>query len=1037
MTVWSSVSEEEASERVQTTARRPLWRSILRATWYLIPLALGLGAGALVSYELENSTLQARYFSQYIQQLDYELRPGPSPRIAFPSGGPFNQRRGYARLPELLGNLREHGFSITEQVQMNAELAQLIEGGIAPPYPEPSVAGLLVRTADGAVLRDARDDDRVFTSFAQIPDVIIESLLFIENKELLKADRPRHNPTLEWDRLVKATMLYSASRVGFSVDVEGGSTLATQLEKFRHSPAGRTSSPAEKLRQIISASLKAYRDGEDTTLRRREIVVEYLNSMPLAAAPRYGEVHGLGEGLAAWFGLSLHDVVADLDRSSPLSAQARAFNHVLALIAALPAPSTYLLYDRPGLERRMASYATLLERAGILDPELARAVREQPLDFVVYQPEPPTTDYVDRKAITAARKELLNLTGVPTMYELDQLHLESEFTIDTELQAQVVDFFRSLADPDFVRANGLTYKYLLRNSDPSKVLYSLILYERTPQGDLLRVQADSLDQPFDLNRGAKIELGSTAKLRTMAHYLEIIAMLYEEMASLDTASLRIRSRAGRDPLTRWVADELSAEERPDLAELLDRALDRKYSAWSGESFLTGGGLRRFMNFGKVVWRMPTMRLSFHHSINLPFIRLMRDIMLYHRARLEYDADLVLSDPTNEDRIDMLTELAEQESRVSLARAYRKLAGLDEVELVKRVVRRDSRPSRRLRKVSILYFAWHPAPTMTGLRDWLALHFGETSEAEVLRMWRAYGNPGLSLQDYAYLMSRRPLEIWCGGKLLREPDLTWDEILRRSVEARHRSYRWLFQTRNSRAQARRLNVRIERDAFERMTPYWRRLGFPFSQLVPSYATSIGSSGDRPAALAELVGIILNDGILKPPISISELRFARGTPYETAMAPDESLGERVMEVEVARALRKLMSGVVAEGTGMPVSGVFYRGDGRLAPIGGKTGTGDNRRKTFNRWGELRTSHAVNRTASFVFFIDRYYGVLTAIVPGRDAEHYTYTSKLPLRVLRLMAPMINRSLRRPTDYLQAADEPRESQQLQAAADTQSQEG
>lgn len=966
-----------------------------------------MAAGVVVAHELNTSALQSHFFARYVDQLSYELRDGPSDRIVFPHGGPFNRRRGYSALPELIRHIQEHGFAITEQVRMNPRLQRLVELGIAPPYPEPSVAGLLVRSSDGAVLHDARPRGMVFTDFGQIPPLIVDTLLFIENKELLESDDPRRNPTLEWDRLAKATFLYAASKLGLSVGVEGGSTLATQLEKFRYSPAGRTASPAEKLRQITSASLKAYRNGEDTRDRRHEIVVEYLNSMPLAAAPGFGEVHGLGEGLRAWFGLSLNDVLADLDEGSPLESRAHAYKHILALLAALPAPSTFLSADRAALEGRMASFATLLEQEGVLEAELARVVRAIPVHFVKYAPTPAPSDFIDRKAETAARKRLLRLTGVHSMYDLERLDLDSEFTIDVAMQRQVVELFRDLAKRDFVAAHGLNHKHLLMRADPTKVLYSLILFERTPAGDYLRVQADSLDRPFDLSRGAKIELGSTAKLRTMAHYLEIVGLLYRDLASLDTASLRIRARAGRDPLTRWAATELSREPRPDFEKLIDLALERKYSAWSGESFLTGGGIQRFVNFGRTVWRMPTIRRAFYQSINLPFIRLMRDLMLFHRARLDYDADLAISDPRDPKRLDILTEVAEIESRQSLARAYRKLHGLTEVELVERVIRRERRPDRKLRKVAILYFAWHPKVDVESLGEWLSRHVGETSDEDVLRMWRAYGNRSLGLSDYAYLMSRRPLEIWCGGMLLNDPDLSWPATLRRSTDARRVAYRWLFQTRNRRAQERRLNVWMERDAFQRMTPYWQRLGFPFSQLVPSYATAIGSSGDRPAGLATLLGIILNDGMKADPITLSEIRFARGTPYETALRPRSDRAERVMEAAVARALQRLLQGVVAQGTGRPVSGLFVGVHGQPVPVGGKTGTGDNRRKTFNRWGELRTSQAINRTASFVFFVGRYYGVLTAIVPTREAEHYGFTSKLPLKVLALLAPTINRAL------------------------------
>lgn len=80
---------------------------------------------------------------------------------------------------------------------------------------------------------------------------------------------------------------------------------------------------------------------------------------------------------------------------------------------------------------------------------------------------------------------------------------------------------------------------------------------------------------------------------------------------------------------------------------------------------------------------------------------------------------------------------------------------------------------------------------------------------------------------------------------------------------------------------RLRTQIEQDAFARMTPYWQQLGFPFERLVSSYATAIGNSSDRPTTLAELMGIIVNDGELRSTIRLEEFRFAPGTPYHTVM------------------------------------------------------------------------------------------------------------------------------------------------------------
>ncbi|MVG01727.1 hypothetical protein D6U57_19095, partial [Vibrio cholerae] len=74
---------------------------------------------------------------------------------------------------------------------------------------------------------------------------------------------------------------------------------------------------------------------------------------------------------------------------------------------------------------------------------------------------------------------------------------------------------------------GLYGKNLLQeNNDPSKLIASFTLFERVGNASLVRVQADNIDKPFDLNNGARLNLGSTAKLRTLVTYLEIVQELH-------------------------------------------------------------------------------------------------------------------------------------------------------------------------------------------------------------------------------------------------------------------------------------------------------------------------------------------------------------------------------------------------------------------------------------------------------------------------------------------------------------------------------
>src|SRR5258708_35119842 len=93
---------------------------------------------------------------------------------------------------------------------------------------------------------------------------------------------------VDWRRLARAVGAETIGRFRGERHSIGASTLPTQLEKMRHSPEGRTRAAGDKLRQMISASLPAYQGGSTRRATRRQIVVDYLGSLPPAAAPRHG-----------------------------------------------------------------------------------------------------------------------------------------------------------------------------------------------------------------------------------------------------------------------------------------------------------------------------------------------------------------------------------------------------------------------------------------------------------------------------------------------------------------------------------------------------------------------------------------------------------------------------------------------------------------------------------------------------------------------------------------------------------------------------
>lgn len=958
--------------------------------------------------EMRTSSLESWFFWRWSSALDYGVEPGPSQQIAFPVSGPFDERRGYTRLPLFRDRLEAHGFQISEQARQAPGLARLVNLGIAPPFREPSTAGLTIHGADGSALYDASANSRTFRRLEDVPPLIIQSLLFIENRRIDDRAGRQENPAIDWPRSSKALILYTGRGLGLNLRLEGGSTLATQLEKYRHSSGGRTLSPVEKVQQVVAASLKAYHAGRDTRERRAEIILDYLNTMPMGALPGVGEVHGLGDGLGAWFEMDLADVRSALERPQADLKTARAYKHVLALLYSVHAPTRYLLIDRRSLESRVDAYARLLHSAGVIDAQLLKLVQQVPLEFP-RRSAPDKPRFVERKAINAVRSELAELLGVPNLYDLDGLHLQADSTIDGGLQREMTQLLSQLASPKFVAARGLREPRILERGDPRGVTYSLLLLESRPEGNFVRVHADTRDGPFDVNGGMKLELGSTAKLRTLAHYLELVAELHDELSPLDAGALDRRAALARDPLSRWAIATLREHPRLHLDDLLSKSLEREYSASPAEVFFTGGGKHQFRNFdagdnGHVI----SVRNAAVQSTNLVFIRLMRDVVRFHEARLPYDAKAVLERSDDPVRQNLLSQIADEESERVLAQAFRRYRSLSSSEILARLLGRRQRSNRQL---AIVFYAWHadeplpPGVVASALASWLQAHGGEATKAEVEKLQRAFGNPRLTIADFGYLLSRHPLEVWCARELARDPGIDWPELLERSASARRIASAWLFKTRNRKAQDLRLRIRIERDAFAQMTPYWRELGFPFDELVPSYATAIGSSADRPMALAELMGIIVNNGHRRPTIDVSRLSFGLRTPYHTVFEVQPREDQQVMRAEVALLLRKVLAEVVERGTARRVSHAFVDEKGAPIRIGGKTGSGDNRNERFDSGGQLLFSRVTSRTAGFVFYLgERWFGVITSSVSGPQAAGYGFTSSLPLAVLKLMAPSLS---------------------------------
>ncbi len=986
-----------------------------RVRWrWLFALLVLVGvfwAVKLVLDELRTSEYQARELARVASEAVFEVARGPSPSIRFPGAGPYDLRLGYTALPEFEARLAASGFEIESQARHSARLQALEDWGISPVYREKDRAGLSIVGSDGAPLFTTRFPGNVYERFEDVPKVVVDALLFVENREVLDTRYPKRNPAVEWDRLGRAALSQVLSVAGADTERAGGSTLATQLEKFRHSPQGLTSSPLEKLRQMASASLRAYQDGENTTAARKRIVLDYVNSIPLAAAPPYGEVIGLGDALEIWYGADFahtNQVLRQaLDADSPfdLETRARAYKRVLSLVLSAGRPSFYLIQDPKVLRARTDTYLRLLAEEGRISPALRDAALAAELDLRRRGADSAALPPQDRKTASAVRARLVALLGLSDYYALDRLDLDVETTVVPSIQEGTTRELRGLRDPERARAAGFVAKNLLEFGDPSKLVYSLTLYERGDDENHLLVQADHLDQALDMNDGSKLDLGSTAKLRTLVTYLEIVAELHNRFAGEHRETLRAIEVDPPDRITRFVIDSLIEQPGMPLAQLLDAALARRYSASPWETFYTGGGEHHFGNFNRDDdEKILSVRAAFTLSVNLVFIRLMRDVVNYYIHQAPGSSAALLKDPKDPRREQYLKRFADQEGRIYLDSFWRKYHGKQPEEISPTLLRGVRTTPRR---VAMALRAARPDAPFEDFQAALSAQLPEAKLPPAMqrKLYDTYSPARFTLADQGYIAGVHPLELWLVGHLGEHPDATLRQIFEASADERIAVYHWLFSRHRKRAQDRRIRSLLEIEAFLEVHRNWQAHGYPFDSLVPSLATAIGSAADRPSALAELAGIIVNEGVRKPSIRISRLHFAADTPYDTTFTPAPAEGTRVMPEAVARAVRDAMVGVVEHGTAVRARGALVAADGRIAVVGGKTGTGDHRYKVFGPGGKLRESRVVNRTATFVFLIDdRFYGVITAFVHGPDAAGFGFTSSLPAQIFRTLAPTLS---------------------------------
>jgi hypothetical protein len=549
--------------------------------------------------------------------------------------------------------------------------------------------------------------------------------------------------------------------------------------------------------------------------------------------------------------------------------------------------------------------------------------------------------------------------------------------------------------PDFLDSLGLRRERMLDQGDPADVIYSMNLFENMGNYNAIRIQADSYDAPLDFNRGIKLDLGSTAKLRTLITYLEIIEFLHGQLSLLSRDSLQ--KFEASDSLSAWAKRYTMAGSDTSLDSMLEAGLNRQYSANPRSSFFTGGGLHYFENFDKKDnSRTMSVREGFKFSVNLVFVRLIRDIVDYYIALIPNASAIEKNTVTGSLHAEYLTRFIGYEGGVFLSKFYLQLKKIPPSAMADTLVAEmRSSPSR----LSAIFCTMEINPTPQGLKNFFTKHgIIDTSEKNIEELIMRC--KGLSLSDRGYLAKIHPLKLWAAAYLAGHPFAKLAELKSASLPVLPDVYQWLYSQKRSDFQKSRIKIVLEMDAFERISQSWKNQGYPFAQIVPSYASALGASADRPMALAQLAGIIQNMGIKCPDAQIARIRFGENTPYETTLRFDTMQCKRILSVQIARAVRSCMIDVVENGTAIRANKAF---NGSIV-VGGKTGTGDHRLRFFNRSGMQTGEKFVERSATFLFLIgDRFFGTITVAVIGPKAGTYDFTSSYPVQLFVTLAPKL----------------------------------
>jgi len=164
-------------------------------TWIRGARLLAISA-ALVALELRTSYFQAHVLAYIAQHMTFHLVVGPGDPLAAGFSGPYMRS-----FDPRFDNLQRVGFRVAAHTEASGLETRAVKIGLPPIYREKTKAGLQIEDDQGRSVYQATTPQRAYQDYDSIPPLIVRSLLFAENREILDASTPYRNPTVEWTRL--------------------------------------------------------------------------------------------------------------------------------------------------------------------------------------------------------------------------------------------------------------------------------------------------------------------------------------------------------------------------------------------------------------------------------------------------------------------------------------------------------------------------------------------------------------------------------------------------------------------------------------------------------------------------------------------------------------------------------------------------------------------------------------------------------------------------------------------------------------------